>query len=313
MLAGLFESLLVLLALIGVTFWLKNRSVLREQDSPTFTRIVTDLMLPALIFSNLATHRLTLEKVAPAAGMLGATLVALWAAWLIGRLFRLERQQLGAFVLVSGFGSSSSLGYTLISQVYPGDPAAVADAVIIGELGVAIPFFVIGVPIALHFGSGSVEAGEGRKAIEGFFRSPIFIALMLGIGVSLIGLPDNYLIDVLFRVFDAIGGAMMVIVAFAIGLMLKPIHIRNAWLLMLAVVGLKLLLEPFLAAESAAFFGAATQERDVLLIEAAMPSGTIAAVVSARYGCDGGFASAVVIVTFFAALASLPLLAYLLG
>jgi len=313
MLSALVESLIVLLALIGATFWLKTRSVLREQDSPTFTRIVTDLLLPALIFSNLARHPIDLEKLGPAAVMFGTTLVALWAAWWIGRLFRLERGQLGAFVLVSGFGSSSSLGYTLISQVYAENPEAVVDAVIIGEIGVAIPFFVIGVPIALHFGSGAHGSGESWRALKAFFRSPIFLALVLGLTVSRLGLPDNYATELLYRVLDALGGATVVIVAFAVGLMLKPIHVEDVWLLMLVVAGLKLLLEPFLAAEAAAFFGLAALERDVLLIEAAMPSGTIAAVVSARYGCDGGFAAAVVIVTFIAGLASLPLLAVLIG
>jgi len=313
MVASLAQALLVLLSLIGLTLWLKARGIFRSEDGPTLSRVVTDLLLPAVIFSSLAQHALTPAQLLPAAIMVGATLGALWLAWLTGRVLGLQDRRLGAFALVAGIGSSASLGYTLIGQVYADNPQAVVDAVVIGELGVGLPLFVVGVPVALHFG-GVSGGGEARwRALWGLFRSPIFVALAAGMAVAFVGLPEDYWVKVLLRVLDTLGGALVVLVAFSVGLMLKTVRIASVWAPMAAVIGLKLLLEPVLASEVAGFFGLAVLERNVLLIESAMPSGAVAAVIAARYGCDGEFASAMVIVTFFAGLASLPLLLYMLG
>lgn len=47
---------------------------------------------------------------------------------------------------------------------------------------------------------------------------------------------------------------------------------------------------------------------EILLIEAAMPSGTVAAVLADRYGCDGSIASALVIATYGLSLLTIPLI-----
>ncbi|MDZ7742572.1 MAG: hypothetical protein U5Q03_12675 [Bacteroidota bacterium] len=43
------------------------------------------------------------------------------------------------------------LGYAIIKQIYADNPDALADAVIVSELGVAIPLFTLGVFIANLF------------------------------------------------------------------------------------------------------------------------------------------------------------------
>ena len=223
MIMSLVEALGVLLALIGAALWLRWRGVLQEAHSPTLSRLITDLMLPALIFASLSQHRLEWSQMPPALIMLVTTLIMLALAWWIGRAIRLEAPQLGAFTLVAGIGSSSTLGYTLIGQVFRGDPGAAFDAVMIGEIGAILPLFLVGVPIAIHFGKQDSSPGAHWREVRTFVRSPIFISMVGGFTVSFIDLPEWQVVDVMYRVLDILGGALPVFVALTIGLMLRPV------------------------------------------------------------------------------------------
>jgi predicted permease len=47
-------------------------------------------------------------------------------------------------------------------------------------------------------------------------------------------------------------------------------------------------------------------EIDILILETAMPSGMVAAVLCDRYGCDGELASVLVIATYLFSLVTIP-------
>lgn len=315
MFSNLIEALAVLLALIGAALWLRNRGVLKQEHSPTLARMITDLMLPALIFSSLSRHPLELDRMPPALIMLVTTLTMLALAWWIGRRIGLGPAQLGAFVLVAGVGSSSTIGYTLVGQVFRGDPEAAFDAVMIGEIGAILPLFLVGVPIGIHFGTqasgGEAAKGEHWREVRAFARSPIFLAMVAGFAASFLPQPEWTVIGVFYRVLEILGNALPVYVALTIGLLLRPVSWRTAAIPIAAVLLLKLMIEPVLAAQLATIGHVPRLERNVLVIEAAMPSGTIATIVAARYGCDGGFASTVVVISYVASLLSIPLLVML--
>jgi malate permease and related proteins len=62
MIEQLFESILLLVALIGLAAGLRWRGVLRDEHGAIFARLVTDVTLPALIFGALARHRFGLDQ-----------------------------------------------------------------------------------------------------------------------------------------------------------------------------------------------------------------------------------------------------------
>jgi predicted permease len=47
-------------------------------------------------------------------------------------------------------------------------------------------------------------------------------------------------------------------------------------------------------------------EQQILFLEAAIPSGAIAAVLASRYGCDGPLAAALVVATYLISLVTIP-------
>jgi len=223
--------------------------------------------------------------------MAASFLPCMLLGWLAGRFLELTAGQLGSFILVASFGSSSTLGYALISQVFPNDPTTLAEAVMMSELGVGTLLFTVGVAVAIYFGQG--EGYSLTAGMRTFLTTPIFICLMLGLSFALLQPPlKSPVFDIPFRILDVLGGSLTIFVALTIALMLKPIPIKKLSCLIIAAAAIKLLAKPLIAFAMAETEALPMTLTEILLIETAMPSGTVAAVLADRYGCDGAIASA---------------------
>lgn len=213
-------------------------------------------------------------------------------AWLVGRGLRLDRPSMGAFMLTAGFGSSSLLGYALVSEIYPGQAQAVTDAVIISELGVGPALFTIGVMVAIYFGSQQVRVGERVSAALAFFRSPIFFALVAGLVCSAIGLPKhNPIVASFFDGLKVVAGANTLAVALTVGLILKLDVLSAGVGVVVAICAIKLVVKPVLVWLPLSFIDLPDLGKHILILEAVMPSALLGVVLSKRYGCDGGLAA----------------------
>ena len=63
-----------------------------------------------------------------------------------------DRGKIGAFMIASSFGSSALLGYPFIQMVFPNNPEAMTDAILISEIGVGLPLFILCPLVAMWFG-----------------------------------------------------------------------------------------------------------------------------------------------------------------
>ena len=121
----------MLMGLILIAVLLRSVGIVKEEHGKLFSDLVTHVTLPALVFSSLSHATIYMEYALLALLMVAAELVSLLLAWAIGRKLHLENAQMGAFMLTAAFGSSSFLGYALISQVFPGNIDTITEAVII--------------------------------------------------------------------------------------------------------------------------------------------------------------------------------------
>lgn len=79
----------------------------------------------------------------------------------------------------------------------------------------------------------------------------------------------------------------------------------------IALLCINLVAEPLIALAGAHLLNLPKLEEQILVIEAAMPAGAVAAVIAARYECDGKLASALTIAMYVLSLGTIPLI-YLL-
>lgn len=293
----LAQSVASLVIVYVLALYLKKRGVLRDEHSLTLASIVTDLCLPAVVFVNLASFSLRVDHLAPALCMLTAELCCIALAWGLCAMLRMSRATTGAVVFCSAFGSSTFLGYAIVMELYPNIPSAMTEAVLISEIGVGYPIFILGPLLAAHFGVDSSNTEKGKagtiKDSLAFFRSPVFFALLIGLVWKPLGLPgeNSTYMAPLFQVCHILSQALTPLAILSVGLMFRVPQIRTVLVALGIVVGIKLLLKPVALGYFADFFSFPKLWRDVLVLLGAMPPAVLGAVFLRRYGGDASLAS----------------------
>lgn len=310
----LLKSVTIFFLLVVFIQLLKRQGVFNDSHQPVFNRLVTELALPVTIFSTLAVSRIHADQILAATVMVSTIAVCCLLAYIACRAMKLSYGKTGALVMLAGIGSTSTMAYPLIRQTFGANSEALTLGLIIGEFGACIPYFLIGVPITAWFGSRETNrTSEVWPVIKNFFVSPIFISFILGVIVSQIPAVSSVMAGGFFTTFFGyFANGLEILVAVSLGLMLRPIDLKPILPLFLLIVFIKLFFNPIFIFFGASELGLSNLATEILVIEAAMPSGAIAAVVAGRYGCDGALASALVIATYIVSLVTIPLIIFLL-
>jgi malate permease and related proteins len=296
--AQVLASVTVLVLLICLAVLLRRTGVIQEENGRVFAKLVTHVTLPALIFSSLAQASILPSEALLAACMLGAELLCLGLGWVIATGLRLPAPQKGAVILVTGFGSSSLLGYALISQIFPSNPQALTEAVVVSELGVGPALFILGAMIALYYGGSGATHAQRLKGVMSFFWSPIFISVVAGVLFSLlVGKDHNPILTTVLNGFAVVGAANTFVVALTVGVLLRFQGVRAVILPALLVCLVKLVVKPVMVWLPTLAMSLPAWQAQVLVLEGAMPSALLTVVLAKTYGCDASLAAKLVFIT----------------
>jgi predicted permease len=315
----LIQLVITFLVIVGIIRLLKWRGVFNDSHQPVFDRLVTELALPAVIFGSVATISFRSDWVFSALVIFISLMICVVIIYGICRAFRFPPRTTGTLVMVGSFGSTATFAIPLLDKIFGAGSRAVAEGITIGTLGVALPFFTIGVLIAVYFGKKEEGIHHSNLAIlKDFLSTPIFMAFLLGVIVSAVishyPIPGSAVfIDIFMGFFEVIKHSVDLLVWIAIGLMLKPVKAKKFIPLLALVVVMKMIVQPALALFVPHAAGLPYLTRQIILIESAMPSGAIAAVLADRYGCDGPLAASLVIATYLISLVTIPLLLVFMG
>jgi predicted permease len=294
--------------LVALSYGMRRVGVFRAEDSEAFSRLLLELILPGVIFAHLATHRVDRDQLLLVSAMGVSEVTCLALVWMLGRSLRLPHPRLGSFLMAAGFSCSALMGYSVVPYIYPGDDRAFQDAVLVSELGNAMPFYTLAPVIAMHFGELGGDRARERAAILHFFRTPIFAALALGILLSPLGFnPQGTVLEPLFEAALMAGGATTLVAALIVGMHFQPSAVGRALPLVAAAIIVKLIAQPLVAGVTAAGLGLPLDARGVVVLEAAMPSAMLVPVFALRYRCDSELASALVMGTILTSMLTVPL------
>jgi len=270
-------------------------------DSRSLGRVVFYVFSPLLVFDLMIKSTLDLRQAFTTVAFTASVIAVMGTlAFLLGKLFRLERPYLLAVILTVAFGNTGNYGLPLVKFAFGDDALAVAS---IFYVTTTILFNTVGVVIA------SIGHMDLKSAVLGLFKLPsiygVILALLIkGIGFQL-PLPISRTIEI------AANGAIPVMLIL-LGLELTRIQWSHSFRALGLGVAVKLLLAPLVGLLFASLFGMGHVARQGSVLEAAMPAAVATTVVATEYKLEPSLVTAIVFLgTVLSPLTLTPLIVYL--
>ena len=302
------ETVIAFSLLVVVTIILKKVDIIKKEDSQTFSKLLTQVVLPAVIFSKLSTNPVKEDQFFLILAMIVAGTVSLLIAWAAGKILKLKRDVTGALMISSAFGSSALLGYPLIQFAFPGNQKAMTDAILISELGVGLPIFTICPIIALYFGNSSGNRNSLRDILLGYFRSPIFIAVVLGIIFSHFTIAsNNTFFATFFEAFRMLEGSLTILACLILGLQLNIRSLKGILPLVIVSAVIQMVIQPFIAGFQANLYHLNAEQHQILILMSSLPSAVLGPVFATRFQCASETASSLVFINIILSIIMIPL------
>ncbi len=297
-------------ALVG-TGWLGGRlRLLGEHGTAALNGFVTWFALPAMLFAALS--RVDLGEIAnlPFIAVFGGSMLATYAiGMLAARLVaRAGPAHMSLHGLAAAFGNVGYMGIPLCIAAFGPQGALPATlAVVLGAAGL----LSLALVVAEFDGTGASSRGAAfGRAMAAVVRSPILLAVVLGMAVAGLALPVPAPLQ---RFLDLLAGAAGPCALFAIGHFLSDQGLPREW----GEVGLatfgKVLLQPALAFALLALFpGMDGMWAKSALLLAALPSAANCFVLARDYDRFVAGASATILLSTIASVFTVSALVVLL-
>jgi malate permease and related proteins len=302
------ETIFAFAVIVLMVLLLKRRKIVSTNDLRSYSGLMTAFVLPAVIFLQLSLHPVNKHQFILVFIMLMIGLLSMAISWVAGVMMHLKRETLGMLIMTSTFGSSAVIGYPLIQFVFPGNAAAMNDAIFISELGVGIPIFTLCPMVASYYGSGDKGVGTAMKTMRSYLRSPIFFALVAGIVFSQfqIIVQDPFL-QPIWEALRMIQGMMVVMACMILAIQLRFRSFRKLIPLLIISLLLQACIQPFLANLGADLFSIGQLDKQVLILISATPSAVLCSVFATQYNCDPETGSELVFLNIMMSIIGIPL------
>lgn len=290
------ETVLPVFLVAGAGYLLARAMTL---DGRTIGRMLFYLATPALVFRSLYNSEisyLTLGQTAAVA--VGVTVVA----GLLGFLFSFdqERRRRAAMVLTSAISNNGNMGIPICYFAF-------------GEIGLALGsiYYVVSSFLGNTLGVAVASAGERSlgAALKNSLRVPVFYTALAGLALNATGteLPVG-----IYRSIDLLAGAAIPGMLVLLGVQLHTAPLLQGQSLVWRSASVRLLAAPLVASQLCLLLGVAGVTRSVLILQAAMPTAVMSAVLATEYDTAPTLVATVILFSTLASMVTLSFLLWLL-
>ncbi|MEM7386403.1 MAG: AEC family transporter, partial [Verrucomicrobiota bacterium] len=267
-------------------------------DRKSLSQFNVYLLLPALFFTTLMKVEVDGIGVLRVAGFTAMILSSMaMVGWAWSRFRKLDQAATSSAVLSTTFFNGVNLGFPIAGFAF-------------GERGLLLASVLVAVNALPHNGIGMFIAARGAlstsETFRALFRMPFLyvIALALLLRVTGMSVPGSVM-----KPIESLGMAALPFTLVCIGMELARLELGRPNVTVTGLVLLRLLLAPLVAIGAAQIAGLSGLLRDVVILQASMPS-AIAPIVYAR--CFGGNVDLLSKVAFYSTIGSLVSLPFLL-
>lgn len=315
-------SMLTLLGLIG--FIAGKTKYLPENAGTVISRVVVKLTAPLLIFITLAKRELSIENITSILGVYFIGVLFLIISYVVGstgsKIMRLEGATANIYKMHSMFGNVIFLAFPLLSSLFGDDGLfygvifSIANDTLLWTLGIFL--------VNKHKKTNVKE--NLKRLINGntvaLCLGLLVLSIRMVLGQSVNNLPYVYEVsNFIQETLNSLGSTTFPLSMLFIGLILAEIKIeklsdfiKRAHILVLALF--RLIIVPVLALILLSLTGNWIDPvaKYVIILELAVPCGTIVPALAAEYGSDYRSATENVFVTTVLGILTMPLIVYLM-
>ncbi|MEX1058382.1 MAG: AEC family transporter [Natronospirillum sp.] len=261
--------------------------------------------LPALVLQKMPLLAFSSQLWIPAALPWVLLLVTAGAVLLAGRLWRWDRNVVGALLVVLPLGNTSFLGYPMVEAFY-GD-AGLPFAIIYDQAGSFLALVTYAAIVAAWFNPSADVRPSGTQIVKKILLFPAFIALLLGLALKGTSYPPFMAL-----LLDSLAATLVPVVMIAVGFQLRlKLETGQKTPLVFALV-FKLLLMPAIALGLLWLLQPQPLLMQVVILQAAMPPMITAGALAIGASLAPRFVAALVGLGLLGSFVTLPLWYWLL-
>ena len=295
-------TILSIIIMIGLGYFLKRIDFLSEKDIDPFNRIVMYILMPCMIFHAIYSADLSLL---PKLGILPFIILASSFATGIVSYFILKRLKLDDITLWSVLvtvmiANTAFVGYPVTLGIYGADGFLRA---IFCDMATLCIFLILSFVLILKFG------GTVKTAVRKIALFPPLWAVVLGLGFNFLNIPIGPVID---NTVNYLGQGAIPLIMIALGLSIDFSALSRSKSMIAFTSVMKLAFFPFVAFVIASKIGLVDLQYSISVIEAAMPSGMMSLLLAITYKLDYELTSDCILINTVISLITLPAIIMLL-
>jgi len=261
---------------------------IKKLDIQTLIDVIVYVSGPCLIFSSIASSDINVTDFMTIAG--AALAIILIMALFVFLLLKLTNSDKKGLYLPMVFGNTSYLGYPVALFAFGMDGLSRA---VVYDMMNALVIFSLGIYIVHH-----------KNEIQEAFKVPLIYAVVIGLVFNLLKIPIP---EVIFTPIEMIGMVTIPLALLVLGYKLTEIKISAAKIALLASV-FRILGGFLIALLIIKLFSIDGLVKNIIVLQAAMPSAVMAMILSAKYERDASLVASVVLITTVLSMLSIPLI-----
>lgn len=290
------EVVLVPTLMIIVGMLLKRFNVLNEQHSSLLSKIVLNISLPSLIFTNIATADIGGDMIYLPIISFGLSFICVLIGLAYSKIRGYSKVKTWTIIILLAMMNTAFIGYPIVLGVYGNEGFLHA---IFYDLAIAVMFVIFGVTLSNVFG------GDKREVLKnGLTFIPLW-AIVLGIIFNVFNIPMGYVLE---NSLNYLGNSAIPLIMLSLGLTINFREFRSYLSDNLCLSFFRLLLAPVILYVILLWVGFDGLILRVSVLESAMPTAMNALVLAITYDLDVELVSSVVFVTTILSLITLPVI-----
>jgi len=300
------DIMIVIVLLILIGYLSKYFGILKENDRIVLNNIVVYIAMPSTIFltimKNVSPGDLPIFLKLPFLIFIIFFICGI-VGFIIGKLLKLNNQSIGGLILVCALGNTGFLGYPIIYGFYGMEGLTRA---IFCDMGSVFASLLIGTYVGITFGVNKNHAST--SILREILKFPPLLTGILSIVLIFLGFSiedfPNYIINTL----NYLSNATIPLIMISLGLSLSPSSARFGVLFGIIALIVRMAFAPLLAIVLTTCFSVEGLDKNVVIIQSAMPSAMMSLVFSLLYGLDIKLVASACFITTILSLIILPIL-----